>query len=74
MVTGMDLNHRSPGYEPDGISRLPTSLCQAPALPIFKPPLVKIRYSMTNIGIFGIYLSTKSYYDATWRALIAWQC
>jgi hypothetical protein len=32
----MDLNHRSPGYEPDGISRLPHLVNQAAKFPCFQ--------------------------------------
>ena len=32
----MDLNHRSPGYEPDGISRLPHLVNQTADLPRFE--------------------------------------
>ena len=32
----MDLNHRSPGYEPDGISRLPHLVNQRADLPSFQ--------------------------------------
>ena len=32
----MDLNHRSPGYEPDGISRLPHLVNQRADLPCFE--------------------------------------
>ncbi len=32
----MDLNHRSPGYEPDGISRLPHLVMQTAELTYFQ--------------------------------------
>ncbi len=32
----MDLNHRSPGYEPDGISRLPHLVKQSAELTYFQ--------------------------------------
>ena len=34
----MDLNHRSPGYEPTGYPDYPTSLPLAPRFTVFKPP------------------------------------
>lgn len=33
----MDLNHRSPGYEPDGISRLPHLAVLSPKVRGFQP-------------------------------------
>jgi hypothetical protein len=40
----MDLNHRSPGYEPDGISRLPHLAEQGGSVPILEPDCADATY------------------------------
>ena len=46
----MDLNHRSPGYEPDGISRLPhLVMALAELLPFFNAPMALQRNTGGNI-------------------------
>ncbi len=49
----MDLNHRSPGYEPDGISRLPhLVMALAELLPFFNAPMPLPSIVARNIAEF----------------------
>ena len=72
----MDLNHRSPGYEPDGISRLPHLVMPlADLLPFFNAPMVLQRKTGDNILLivektlrFGIGLMKKERVSSHMRA------
>ena len=69
----MDLNHRSPGYEPDGISRLPHLVMQTAELTYFQTTDGEIILLTQKLyekkDFIGIVLSTNATHQVACEAL-----